>query len=109
MQCDDGRLGLARNALAEALGAQAVVEASGIVSNFQRMNRIANATGIPIDPAANEKGEERRNEMNNALGISAYPSAEIINCRLLRGRNAEGPWQNINFIVKYHSSNNLDL
>ena len=40
------------------------------------MNRIANATGIPIDPAANEKGEERRNEMNNALGISAYPSAE---------------------------------
>ena len=75
-QRDDGRLSMARKALAEALGLQAVVEASGIVSNFQRMNRIANATGIPIDPAANGKGEERRNEMNSALGISSYPSAQ---------------------------------
>ena len=75
MSRNSGDLDHARTELLASLGEEAVVEVAGIVSNFQRMNRIANGTGIPIDPAANEKGEERRNAMNDALGISAYPSA----------------------------------
>ena len=72
MRRNSGDLDHARTELA-SLGEEAVVEVAGIVSNFQRMNRIANGTGIPIDPAANEKGEERRNAMNDALGNFRLP------------------------------------
>ena len=39
----------ARDALAAEMGVPAMVDAAGIVSNFQRMDRIADSTGIPSD------------------------------------------------------------
>ena len=65
----------ARQALVDSMGSDVMVDVAGIASNFQRMNRIADSTGIPIDPAANEKGEARRLQMNEELGIDAYGSA----------------------------------
>ena len=44
----------ARQALAEALGAEALVDAAGVISNFERMVRVADATGISIGPMAEE-------------------------------------------------------
>ena len=44
----------ARQALAEAMGSEALVDAAGVVSNFERMVRIADATGISIGPMAEE-------------------------------------------------------
>lgn len=75
MEGDEGELSAARQALVESMGADVMVDVAGIASNFQRMNRIADSTGIPIDPAANEKGDARRHQMNEHLGINAYGSA----------------------------------
>lgn len=39
----------ARAAVAEKLGVEAMVDSVGVVANFQRMVRIADSTGIPLD------------------------------------------------------------
>ncbi len=39
----------ARTALADEMGMDSMVDAAGVVSNFQRMDRIADGTGIPSD------------------------------------------------------------
>ena len=39
----------ARDALAAEMGEAAMIDAAGVVSNFQRMDRIADGTGIPSD------------------------------------------------------------
>ena len=44
----------ARRALAGAMGAEALVDAAGVISNFERMVRIADATGISIGPMSEE-------------------------------------------------------
>ena len=44
----------ARRALAGAMGAEALVDAAGVISNFERMVRVADATGISIGPMAEE-------------------------------------------------------
>lgn len=46
---DDAELGRARRAVIEAMGPAALVDAAGVASNFERMVRIADATGIPLD------------------------------------------------------------
>jgi len=38
-----------RHSVLEAMGAEAVVDAAGVVSNFERMVRIADSTGILLD------------------------------------------------------------
>jgi hypothetical protein len=62
----------ARASLLEAVGPAAFVDAAGVVGNFQRMVRIADATGIPLDGpmAALTQG------MREELGINAFGSAE---------------------------------
>jgi hypothetical protein len=67
---DDAELRLAREALLAALGAEAFVEAAGVVSNFQRMVRIADATGIPLDAPVAMLTEDLRQE----LGLSRFCS-----------------------------------
>ena len=61
------RITAAREALSAALGSAAVVDAAGVISNFQRMVRIADATGIGLGvfevPSA---------DMREALGINAF-------------------------------------
>ena len=44
----------ARHALADAMGTEALVDAAGVISNFERMVRVADATGISIGPMAEE-------------------------------------------------------
>jgi len=46
---DESGTSAARTQLRDDLGAEALVDASAVVANFQRMNRIADATGIPLD------------------------------------------------------------
>ena len=61
----------ARDALAAAMGIPAMVDAAGIVSNFQRMDRIADSTGIPSDgPMA-----VMQQEFVDQLGLDKFVSA----------------------------------
>ncbi len=64
-------LAAAREALRAAMGPAAVVDAAAVVANFERMVRIADATGIPLDkPVAVFSADVREQ-----LGIDAYGSA----------------------------------
>lgn len=68
---DEAALAAARAAVADALGPEALVDAAGVASNFQRMVRIADAIGIPADPALMAVSEDLRDQ----LGINDYVSA----------------------------------
>ena len=46
---DDVALTHVRHAVIEVLSPAALVDAAGVASNFERMVRIADATGIPLD------------------------------------------------------------
>lgn len=46
---DDTTLTHARHAAIEGLSPEALVDAAGVASNFERMVRIADATGIQLD------------------------------------------------------------
>lgn len=61
-----------REALLDAAGAAVLVDAAGVAANFQRMVRIANATGIPVDDMTSELGLAVRSE----LDIAKFPSAQ---------------------------------
>jgi hypothetical protein len=47
---DDGRLKRARAGLSERLGAKGLVDAAAVVGFFNAIDRVADATGIPLDP-----------------------------------------------------------
>jgi hypothetical protein len=53
----------ARAQLADEMGDAAMVDAVGVASNFQRMDRIADATGIPSDEALMVMSEELREQL----------------------------------------------
>lgn len=61
----------ARSALIDRLGAARFVRAAGVVGNFQRMVRIADATGIPLDGIVVAMSNDFREE----LGIDAFDGA----------------------------------
>ena len=46
---DDTTLTHARHAVIEGFSPEAMVDAAGVASNFERMVRIADSTGIPLD------------------------------------------------------------
>jgi hypothetical protein len=48
---DDEALARARAAVLGAMGPAALVDAAAVASNFERMVRVADGTGIPLDPA----------------------------------------------------------
>ena len=60
-----------RKALLDVAGPAVLVDAAGVAANFQRMVRIADAAGIPVDDMTTELGQQVRDE----LGISRFPSA----------------------------------
>jgi hypothetical protein len=47
---DDAALAAARAAVLRNLGPEALVDAAAVASNFERMVRVADATGTPLDP-----------------------------------------------------------
>lgn len=60
-----------RRELLAAAGPAVLVDAAGVAANFQRMTRIADAIGIPVDDMSHEMGQQVRQE----LGIDTFPSA----------------------------------
>jgi hypothetical protein len=60
---DDAGLERARADLAAAAGAAALVEAAGVASNFQRMVRIADATGITLGERLERMSADARAEL----------------------------------------------
>ena len=66
----DALSGLREQIVAE-LGVQELVDAAGVVANFQRMVRIADGCGIPLDEFTKDATEDCREE----LGLHQYASA----------------------------------
>lgn len=56
-----------RNALVEQMCDQAMIAAAGVASNFQRMVRIADATGIPLGSF-----EEMSVDIRDELGLNEF-------------------------------------
>ena len=66
----------ARNRLAEEAGAEAVVDAAAVIGNFQRMVRIADGTGIPLDKPIAVFSVDMRKELDlDSFGASANTPA----------------------------------
>lgn len=60
---DDTALAQARDAVIETLGPEVLVDAVGVASNFERMVRIADSTGIPLDDRMLNLTKEVRDEL----------------------------------------------
>ena len=73
---DHPRLDTARQALLEAMGPEAVVDTACIVATFEGNDRIADATGIPLDGG---RGSEIVEQTGVDLGMTlryVEPAAE---------------------------------
>lgn len=68
---DQEHLAQARQQLLDNAGPAALVDAAGVAANFQRMVRIADATGIPVDSFKHEVSNQVRDELN----LYAFASA----------------------------------
>ena len=64
-------IGRARQAVVDALGHEAAVDAGAVIANFQRMVRIADSTGIPLDEPVVMMTQNIRDE----LGLNEYHAA----------------------------------
>ena len=60
----------AREAVNLAMGPEAVVDCAATIANFQRMVRIADGCGIPLDPFSRTESEKWR----EGLGIDNFRS-----------------------------------
>jgi len=67
----DDELAKARTALLEAIGGDAFVDTCGVIGHFERMTRIADATGIPLDEDTAPGSATIREE----LGINDFTMA----------------------------------
>jgi len=61
----------ARDRVRNELGSEALVDAAAIIGNFERMTRIADGTGIPLDVPVRVATESLRSE----LGLDRFESA----------------------------------
>jgi hypothetical protein len=60
---DDEVLVKTRQAEIEAMSPEAMVDAAGVASNFERMVRIAESTGIPLDERMEALTKEVRDQL----------------------------------------------
>ena len=67
----DADLVARRAELIEAVGGDGFVDAACVVGNFERMARIADATGVPLDDAINEGSVDLRDD----LGLNSFAMA----------------------------------
>jgi hypothetical protein len=72
LQGDPASLATARDNLRAVAGSQAVVDAAGVIANFQRMVRIADGAGISLDAPVGMMSSDFR----EALGLESFASAE---------------------------------
>lgn len=70
---DGAELATARDALRLAAGSEAHVDAAAVVGNFERMVRIADGTGIPVDGVVSTLSEDLREE----LGLDAFQTRRV--------------------------------
>jgi hypothetical protein len=68
LSADDARLAAARSRLLKALGAEALVDAAGVVGFFNAIDRVADATGTPLD----EKTLAETAALRNDLQINTF-------------------------------------
>ncbi len=68
---DWNRFAAARDRLHEEIGAEALVDAAGVLAIFNAVVRIADATGIPLE----EQKARMSDDFRGALGIDDYPAA----------------------------------
>ena len=61
---DDATLSESRTQLAAALGPEAVIDAVGVISSFNSVVRVADATGIPVESFKEEAAEKLKVEFN---------------------------------------------
>jgi hypothetical protein len=66
------RLDDARDRLLNAAGAEALVDSAAVVALFDAIDRVADATGTPLEEAKAETSVDFR----EALGVNAFYSAE---------------------------------
>jgi hypothetical protein len=62
-----------RSALIDELGELRLVDTAGVIGNFQKMVRIADSTGIPVDGPMAEFSADIRQQ----LGLNDLPSARL--------------------------------
>ena len=74
---DEEHLASARRTLLEAAGERVLVDAAAVAANFQRMVRIADFMGIPVDDMAREESARIREELNLNRFASAQNSQRI--------------------------------
>ena len=72
-----------RDAVQKSLGDEGVVDAAAIIANFQRMVRIADGVGIPVDGQLSLLSADLRHE----IGIDEFSSAA--------GRSKNGPLRRV--------------
>ena len=70
---DSVELATARDALREAAGSAALVDAAGVIGNFERMVRIADGTGIPLDGIVAVMSDDIRED----LGLEEFDSRRL--------------------------------
>lgn len=61
---DDQSLLTSRQTLLATAGHEALVDAAGVAANFQRMVRIADSIGIPVDDMSTELGQSVRRDLD---------------------------------------------
>lgn len=69
---DEDKLSAARKVLLDAAGPEVLVDAAGVAGNFQRMVRIADSMGIPVDTMDNEL----QNQVREELDLYRFKSSE---------------------------------
>ena len=70
---DPAELATARDALRDAAGSAALVDAAAVVGNFERMVRIADGTGIPLDGVVTAMSTDIREK----LGLEEFESRRV--------------------------------
>jgi len=73
---DNHALPVSRQALLDAAGPAVLVDAAGVAANFQRMVRIADSIGIPVDDMTTDIGQQVRQDLDLQRFASAQNSLQ---------------------------------
>ena len=60
---DEATLAAARQRLIDEMGSEALVDTAAVVGNFERMTRIADSTGIPLDAPVTAMTQDIRSDL----------------------------------------------
>lgn len=68
---NDDALDKARSTVIKEMGTEVLIDAAALVGNFQRMVRIANSTGIPLDTPMDVLSEDMQEKLSFNKFVSA--------------------------------------